>query len=182
MKYLLLLLLPLAWACTESEGDVEKDDVGPPVALVDKAVSSPSPTLPVYDSFDELAPLFEAEPEVPTLINFWATWCKPCVEELPYFEQLRAEVPADELRIVLVSLDFPKQIETKLKPFLAQRQLKSEVVVLTDGKTNDWIGRVEADWEGAIPVTLIRSAKGRDFHFMKFKDYAGLEEFVEGYL
>ena len=174
MKYL-FLLLPLLIACTESTGDVEKATTTP---AVDQPPPPPVTELPIYADFDALAPLFEATPEVPTLINFWATWCKPCVEELPYLEQLRAETSEDELRIVLVSLDFPKQIETKLKPFLAENPLQSEVVVLTDGKTNDWIPRVHADWEGAIPVTLLRTAEGVAFHRNKFEDYAAVRAFA----
>lgn len=178
MRYL-LFLLPFCWACADATPDVERTpDAGPDIDVVDEAVSTPTPPFEVYDSFDELAPLFEAEPATPTLVNFWATWCKPCVEELPYLEQLRGEVPEDELRIVLVSLDFPQQIESKLVPFLEKNPLQSEVVVLTDSKTNDWIPRVHDDWEGAIPVTIYRTGERSAFHRNKFEDYAALRAFV----
>ena len=171
-RILILSLLLCGWGCG-------KNTPAPPPAPNEAAVA---PTLPIYEDFADLAALFEEAPERPTLINFWATWCAPCVEELPYLEQLRAEVPDEELRIVLVSLDFPNQIDTKLKPFLQERELKSEVLVLTDGRTNDWIDRVNADWDGAIPVTLIRTAAGADFHRNKFSDYAALRKFVDPYL
>ena len=171
MRYLLYLCLPVLLACTESTGEVENPrDAKVPVPTV--------PDLPVYASFAELAPLFEADPAVPTLINFWATWCKPCVEELPDLERLRAAVPADELRIVLVSLDFPQQIDTKLKPFLAEHDLRSEVIVLTDADANAWIPRVHADWDGAIPVTLLRTGERTAFHRNKFDDYEAVRAFV----
>ena len=52
------------------------------------------------------------------MINFWATWCAPCVKELPYFEEVNKEFKDKNTEVILVSLDFPSQIESKLKPYL----------------------------------------------------------------
>ena len=52
------------------------------------------------------------------VINFWATWCAPCVKELPYFEEVNKEFKDKNTEVILVSLDFPSQIESKLKPYL----------------------------------------------------------------
>ena len=59
------------------------------------------------------------------IVNFWATWCKPCVEELPYIEEIHTAYAEKPVKVILVSLDFPKQIESKLIPFLEKHQLKS---------------------------------------------------------
>lgn len=120
---------------------------------------------PIYESFDELAPIFSYSNDTTYVINFWATWCKPCVEELPYIEEIHTAYANEKVRVILVSLDFPKQIESKLIPFMEEHQLKSEVVVLTDGRYNDWIDRVDTAWDGAIPITLIY--KGEERHFVK---------------
>ncbi|MFK8162708.1 MAG: TlpA disulfide reductase family protein [Lewinella sp.] len=131
---------------------------------------------PVYTSFDEVVSLFDYAKEDETLvINFWATWCQPCVEELPYFEQLARETDA---RVVMVSLDFKKDVATKLKKFVEGRDLKLPVIALADGDYNAWIDRVDPSWGGAIPVTLIYRGSERRFHDTKFDDYNELRTAV----
>lgn len=133
---------------------------------------------PVYTSFDEVASLFEPDKTDETLvINFWATWCQPCVEELPYFEQLARETDA---RVVMISLDFKKDVATKLKKFVEDRDMKLPVIALADGDYNSWIDRVDPTWGGAIPVTLILRGKERRFHDTKFADYNELRNAVAG--
>jgi thiol-disulfide isomerase/thioredoxin len=131
---------------------------------------------PVYTSFDEVTALFDhAKADETLVINFWATWCQPCVEELPYFEQLARET---EVRVVMVSLDFKKDVATKLKKFVEQRNLKLPIVALADGDYNSWIDRVDPSWGGAIPVTLIYRGDERRFHDTKFENYDELRTAV----
>ncbi len=89
------------------------------------------------------------------LVDFWATWCKPCVKELPYFEALHENFKGEKIKVILVSLDFKKDVETKLIPFVEEHKLKSDVVALTDHKYNEWIDKVDPEWGGAIPVTVV---------------------------
>ena len=119
--------------------------------------------IPIYSTFDEIAPLFQKDNDTTYVINFWATWCKPCVKELPYFEELNASLQGQKAKVVLVSLDFPKKVATQLVPFVEKRQLSSEVLVLLDGKYNDWIDQVDPQWTGAIPATLIYKGEHRRF-------------------
>ncbi len=111
--------------------------------------------IPVYDDFGQLEQLFRMDNDTTYVINFWATWCKPCIKELPYFEALNSQHKNEKVKVVLVSLDFPKQLESNLVPFVQKKQLRSKVVVLLDGKYNDWIDKVSPDWSGAIPATYI---------------------------
>jgi thiol-disulfide isomerase/thioredoxin len=108
------------------------------------------------------------------VINFWATWCAPCVKELPYFEELNSNYSNQNVEVILVSLDFPKQIEKKLIPFLEKSHLKSEVVVLDDVDSNTWIPKVNEDWSGAIPATVIYNKNRSTFYERSF-NYQELE-------
>jgi thiol-disulfide isomerase/thioredoxin len=51
------------------------------------------------------------------VVNFWATWCKPCVEELPIFDSLNLEVKGQAIKVLLVNLDFVEK-QRKVKDFL----------------------------------------------------------------
>lgn len=120
--------------------------------------------IPVYPKFDDIAPLLALNNDTTYIVNFWATWCKPCVKELPYFIELNRKYANQPVRILLISLDFPAQLQSRLVPFVEERGMKPLVVVLLDGKYNDWIDRVSPEWSGAIPATLFY--RGDDRHFV----------------
>ena len=90
------------------------------------------------------------------VINFWATWCAPCVKELPYFEDVHATNP--QIKVVLVNLDFVEKLD-KVIGFVNRKNIRSHVILLDDIDYNSWIDRVDKDWGGAIPATLIVNQK-----------------------
>ncbi len=98
------------------------------------------------------------------VINFWATWCSPCVKELPYFESVNREYYEKNVKVILVSLDFPSQIESKLMPYLKRNKIKSNVILLDDSKMNKWVPRVSEKWDGGIPATLIVNSSNYNFY------------------
>nr|WP_105017511.1 TlpA disulfide reductase family protein [Polaribacter porphyrae] len=108
------------------------------------------------------------------VVNFWATWCAPCVKELPYFERIKKEYEDKNVEVLLVSLDFPKQVEKKLIPFINKRKLQSEVVLLDDVNENFWIKDIDSTWSGALPATLIYNKNNRKFYEKSFT-YQSLE-------
>ena len=118
--------------------------------------------LEVYD-FQEVERFLHFNDSKTYVVNFWATWCAPCIKELPYFEQIQEQF-REEVEVILISLDFPSQYETKLKPFLKEKQLKSKVIVLDDVDMNFWIPKIDSKWDGAIPVTLIYNKQKRQFY------------------
>ncbi len=136
--------------------------------------------LKVYN-YDGLAPLINKTDDKVHVVNFWATWCAPCVKELPYFEKINKEYKANGVELLLVSLDFPRKYETKLKPFLKERQLKSEVVCLNDVGQNRWIPAIDTTWSGAIPATIIYKGGKRKFYEKSFT-YEELEKEVQQFL
>jgi thiol-disulfide isomerase/thioredoxin len=97
------------------------------------------------------------------VLNFWATWCAPCVKELPDFQKLNDHYQGQKFRMILVSLDFRKQMDTRLKPFIRDHELSPEVILLHEPDANSWIDRVDPSWSGAIPATLIFSKEKRIF-------------------
>ena len=134
----------------------------------------------VFEKFDKLEEVYMSNLSSDTtyVINFWATWCAPCVKELPYFEELNAIYEGQPFSQVLVSLDDPKKIESKVIPFLKKNNIASEVVVLADGKANSWIDRVDPSWSGAIPITLILKGDEKLFYETEFHSVEELEEEV----
>lgn len=89
------------------------------------------------------------------VINFWATWCKPCVAELPSFEAVNKKFASKPVKVVLVSLDFADKIDSQLKPFLYYRKMESKVILLDAPHENEWIPKVSESWTGPIPATLM---------------------------
>lgn len=97
------------------------------------------------------------------VINFWATWCSPCVKEIGLFEELYQTSQGKKLKVILISLDFPDRSETQLLPFLRSRVIKAPVKLMTDLDYNSWINLVDSNWSGAIPATLIYNRDKRIF-------------------
>jgi len=118
----------------------------------------------VFEKYSDFEYLLKKENDTTYVVNFWATWCKPCVKELPEFEEINQHFKNRKFKMILVSLDFDTQLESKVKPFINEKNIQSEVVLLADTKQNDWIDKVNSDWSGSIPVTIIYNT---DFYFFK---------------
>ena len=128
--------------------------------------------IPVYN-FDTLEPLLYTKSNKTHIINFWAMWCAPCVKELPILQEYEKNNP--DVELILVSLDFPEDIETKLKPFLKKKGITSKVVLLDDPDSNSWINKIDPNWSGAIPFTIIFNNTERSFHERAFENMEDLE-------
>ena len=119
-------------------------------------------------NFEALKTEFIPEKGQTLVINFWATWCGPCVKELPYFEEISKAYNQNEVEVILVSLDFPQHYESKLKPFIIKHNIKSRVIALNDPDSNSWIPKVDENWTGSIPATLILSNSKYKFYEQTF--------------
>ncbi len=119
-------------------------------------------------NYAELLPFLSKEDDKVHVLNFWATWCKPCIEELPFFERINAEYKDKNVEVVLVSLDFPTQIEEKVLPFIEKNKLKSKVILMSDPDQNTWIPKIDETWSGAIPATIIYNKNKSAFYEKAF--------------
>tara|TARA_R110002020_G_scaffold429881_1_gene639544 strand:- start:800 stop:1288 length:489 start_codon:yes stop_codon:yes gene_type:complete len=132
-----------------------------------KEIASTDALIPTYD-FNEFESTLHQNDDKVHVINFWATWCKPCIAELPYFDRINKEYADRDIKVTLVSLDFPNQIESRLIPFIKKKDIKAEVVFLDDPKGNSWIPKVDESWSGAIPATVFYKNGKRKFFERSF--------------
>ncbi len=127
--------------------------------------------------FEDLRKMINHVSDTTLVVHFWATWCKPCVEELPNFEKLSREFSPKKIRFVMVSMDFPKDIKERVIPFVTKNNINSEVVLLDEPDYNAWIDDVDKEWSGTIPATLILNLTMRKRIF--FEGQANLEKFIK---
>lgn len=104
----------------------------------------------------------EASQDQVLIVNFWATWCKPCIKELPYFESLQEDLNSKDLKVMLVSLDMEKE---RAVNYARKKDLKSEVLYLDEVDFNQWIDTISPNWSGAIPATLMLAPGGERSFF-----------------
>ena len=103
------------------------------------------------------------------VINFWATWCSPCIKELPHFVYVNKKYDNSIVKVFLVSLDLPEHYNSKLIPFIKKNNLLSDVVHLTDTNLNDWMPKISNEWNGGIPATLIINENSQKFYLNPFE-------------
>jgi len=163
IKSLIILLFSfLLFSCNQKKASKEKEsitsekviDSKPCNITATKTITKEDISLSIYN-FNNLEPLLNQDCEDIHVINFWATWCP----------------------VTLISLDLPNLIESKLIPFIQEEGLKSNVIVLDDPDANSWIPKVDKDWSGAIPATIIIKGNKRKFYEQSFT-YETLNEAI----
>lgn len=120
--------------------------------------------------YPDLATIVSEPTDKILVINFWATWCGPCVKELPLFEALNTKYGGDNMEVLLVSFDFVEQ-KLKAEDFATKKKLKSKLLLLDETDYNAFIDKIDPSWSGAIPATLmVNSRKGKkEFFEREFK-------------
>lgn len=128
-------------------------------------------------NFDQLEPYLHKTNDTIYLVNFWATWCAPCIKELPAIEAVEKKYSGKKFKVLLVSLDFSKDITSRLEPFVKSKNITSKVFLLNDPDQNRWINKVDADWSGEIPFTLIYGKNFREPYSRPFT-FAELDSII----
>ncbi|MGV3527363.1 MAG: TlpA disulfide reductase family protein [Flavisolibacter sp.] len=90
----------------------------------------------------------------PTVINFWATFCKPCIAEMPHFQKLAGKYKEKGLSLIFVSLDLPEAFPDRIRSFMKRLQVSSPVAFLNETNADEFCPVVDLSWSGAIPATL----------------------------
>ncbi|MBI2795003.1 MAG: TlpA family protein disulfide reductase [Ignavibacteria bacterium] len=121
-------------------------------------------------SLDDMESRLKEGKDTVYIVNFWATWCKPCVKELANFDRVARENQDNAVRVLLVSIDDKSTLNTTVKPFVQRQDLQAEVLMLDELKPHVWIDRVDSSWSGAIPATMLvqTSTRRREFFEQEF--------------
>lgn len=127
---------------------------------------------------DKLQQIMETKSDKIRVINFWATWCAPCIKELPLFEKLHAERADVKVTLVSMDLDLDPNPE-KVYKFLDRKKLQSEVLLLNEQNANSWIGKIDKNWSGALPATIVINQKTGQRKFIERQLHEGdLEKLI----
>ncbi len=100
-----------------------------------------------------------AESKSPLIINFWATWCMPCLEEIPYFMKEAKKHAKDSLKLLLVSLDMDEAYPAQIRNTIVKRKITVPVQWLDETNADYFCPKIDPKWSGAIPASLFINNK-----------------------
>lgn len=89
------------------------------------------------------------------VVNFWATWCGPCIKELPEFDDIAARYKGKPVKVLLVSLDFKEAYPEKIQKFIKKKKLEHQVAWLNETNANEFIPKINNEWQGSLPTTML---------------------------
>ena len=98
------------------------------------------------------------------VVNFWATWCKPCVREMPYFETSNQKFKNQKVKFIFVSMNYAREAE-QVKKFINEKQVQADVLLLNAGNPNGWIDAIDSTWSGSIPATIMYRKNKKAFFY-----------------
>ena len=102
-----------------------------------------------------------ARSDTPVIVNFWATYCVPCIKEIPYFQEVVKQYEEKGVKLLLVSLDFRESFPEKISSFADKRKFTSPIVWLDETDADYFCPKVDSTWSGVMPATLfINNKKG----------------------
>ena len=136
---------------------------------------APNATIEIIDQFSGIEEVINGKDNEVTVLNFWSTACPPCIKELPHFNQLATEYKDKKVKILLISLEDPKRLNSHIYPFVHKHGIVPEVVVLNDQNYTAWTDKIDTSWYGALPATLIVKGPHRKFKFGSYTTYEELQ-------
>ncbi|MBL7835462.1 MAG: redoxin domain-containing protein [Cyclobacteriaceae bacterium] len=126
----------------------------------------------------ELQELISSKGDKIKVINFWATWCAPCVKEMPLFEKLGQD--RQDVQVTLVSMDLDLDPDpAKVYKFVTRKKLQSQVVILDEKNPNSYIELIDKSWSGALPATIVVNSRTGQRKFVEKELHEGdLEKLI----
>lgn len=103
---------------------------------------------------DDITALMDTS-TTPLIINFWATWCQPCVHEIPWFEKNIEALQGKKVKLLLVNLDFLQYYPKAIAAFAKEHGYHSEIVWLEDMNREDFIKKISNRYSGTIPISIL---------------------------
>jgi len=131
-------------------------------------------------TFEELTEEINLKTNKLKIVNFWATWCKPCIEEMPHFENV-ANANNDKVELYFISLDFPKEL-SKVTKFHEKKQLQGNLWLLNETNYDFFMPKIDESWTGAIPATLFVDDSGNKYFYEKSFSEKELSDLIAGLL
>lgn len=124
--------------------------------LVAYAQENPTDTFKGVIKYEALEKITDKQDDVLYVVNFWATWCGPCVREIPDFMKVNNKLSSrKDFRMILVSVDDKDNLKSEVLPFLKDNKITADVYLLDDTKRmNYWMPKVDKSWSGSIPATV----------------------------
>jgi thiol-disulfide isomerase/thioredoxin len=117
-----------------------------------------------------------AESKTPLIINFWATFCKPCMEEIPHFQKLGKKYEDSGVKLLLVSLDMKDDFPARVNAFIEKNKIRTPTVWLDETNADYFCPKIDKKWSGAIPATLFINNRNS---YRKFTEAPLTEEQLE---
>lgn len=121
--------------------------------------------LPVWKAADLKKAIDSAKG--PTILNFWATFCKPCLAEMPHFQSLAGQYRARGVKFVFVSLDLKEAYPKSIVSFVKKCNITAPVVFLDEQNADLFVSLVDSTWSGAIPASLFIYPERGYRHFVE---------------
>lgn len=131
------------------------------------ALSVEAPTMVDAPAIQELV---RAQQGRVVLLNFWATWCPPCLVEFPEIVALEKEFRSRGLTVISVSADSPKRVESDLIPFLEKHPPSFPIYVMQTDDVDAFMHRIDPEWDGTLPTTFFIDRQGK----IVFKRFAAM--------
>ena len=124
-------------------------------ATVAVAADETQPALALKNMDDEVVDLQALQGGKTLLVNYWATWCPPCITEIPSLLKVKAARQSDQFDVVFINLDFPKDLAS-LKAMMKRMALDDlDTLYMTDAR--QWS---ELNGRG-LPISVLVAPDGR---------------------